>query len=134
MNRITIALVTIWLALVACGSSTSPRRLDLYSTETPLPTKTPYIIIHTQTPNATETPRIIVVSATPNAVIAVCVHSLETVYLRPAPNVQNAPITVLSNDTHITDLGGRSGIWLYVEVASGGLRGWVNSNYLEACK
>lgn len=132
-RRILFALGVLGAALLACGGQ-GPRRLELYPSSTApviLPTQTERVVIWTQTPNATPAPVYVQITTTPNAEF-VCVSAAETVYLRPAPNAQNYPITALPNGSQLLDMGGRDGNWMFVEYAT--KRGWVNSAYVGSCE
>lgn len=129
-KRILCALGVLGVALLACGGQ-APRKLDLYPSQTALPTQTERVVIWTQTPNATPLPVYVQITNTPNAIF-VCVVAVETVYLRPAPNAQNYPVTALPNGSQLLDMGGRDGNWTFVEYNH--QRGWVNSTYIENCQ
>jgi hypothetical protein len=122
-----LAITILMLGVLACGR-TAPRELNLYPTETPDPTQTPYLVEITSTPANTSTPVYIVV--TPDEKL--CVNAVVAVHLRPSPNDQNYPIAVVPNGTVLLDLGGRSGSWYFVSM--GTEQGWVHKNYLSVCE
>lgn len=107
-------------------------KMNLYATSTVQASQTPYVIVITETPNApdpTQTAAIIVVTETPNSL---CVSAASTVYLRPSPNTDNYPVTVIPNAATVNDLGGRNGVWAFVRYKS--YEGWVNSEYIKECE
>jgi hypothetical protein len=83
------------------------------------PTQTPYVIQITNTPEPT------------NEVSTKCVSASVAVHLRPSPSTDNYPVEVLANGAKVTDLGGRDGKWVFVQV--GDKQGWINSEYLTQC-
>jgi len=132
MNKFWLALAVSILATLACGrSTTQPRRIDLYPTETILATQTERVIVWTQTPADTATPILVIISATPDTGL-LCVRASVAVYLRPSPDTDNYPIMPLANGAQVRDLGGRSGRWYFVAVDN--KQGWINGDYLVACE
>ena len=124
-----LAALTILVLVLACGR-TAPKQLNLYPSPTVEASTTSWIVQITTTPNATQTPFFVVVSPTPNASL-LCVDALVALYLRPSPNEESYPIQAVPNGTHLLDLGGRSGKWIYVQL--GDKQGWVSSDYLKHC-
>ncbi len=118
------------LEILACGKA-GRRELVLYPTVTPNATQTPVVIQITTSP-IPMTPALVIVEViqTPNF-SRLCVSALVAVYLRPSPNDQNYPITVIPNGTELIDLGGRSGQWMFVEL--GDKQGWVHGDYVQRC-
>lgn len=118
--------VALVFTTLACGSQT-PRRLELYPSETPNPTQTPFVLEVTKevvrqvtnTPEPTE------------STVLLCVDASESVYLRPSPSTNNYPITSLPNGEQVVDLGGRDGDWMFVRWQD--KAGWVNDKYVKVC-
>lgn len=135
MNRRTIFIVLaiglVVLAMLACGQPAAEWQLRGW-TVTPSLTQT---FANTLTPTVpTQTPFVQVITATMEAtkeVLAKCVQSDLTVYLRPSANTTGYPIEVLANGQKVLDLGGRVGKWWFV--AHGANQGWIDSNYLSDC-
>jgi uncharacterized lipoprotein YajG len=132
MKAMILFVTVLMLAALACGQP-APEYILRGWTVTPSPTanaepsQTPIVIQETvvvieqitNTPEPTGEP------------IALCVSAQETVHLRPSPNTDGYPITVLENGARVNDLGGRSGQWLYVSVED--KQGWINGAYLGNC-
>lgn len=129
MKRLLFVLTLITLA---CGS-TAPRHLDLYPTETTLPTQTARVVVISATPDFTPQPAKIPVQTATFQPIPHCftVSATVAVFLRPSPSTDNYPIMPIPNGVQVHDLGGRIGIWDFV--ALGDKQGWVNSEYLNPC-
>ena len=125
--RIVLVIV---LAAVSCVQA-EPRQLNLYPSATAQPTVSPIVIQITTTPVATQTAQIVVVSATPNTPEFFCVSAATAVHLRPSASAENYPIMVIPNGAEVADLGGRSGDWMFVELAD--RKGWVHGTYVEEC-
>jgi hypothetical protein len=135
MNKFLIALLVLVLASLACGQKAPEWQLRGWTVTPSLtpdarPTQTPVLVEITTTPLATQTPNLVIVSATPNPT-SLCVSASVAVHLRPSPSTDNYPIEVLANGTRVTDLGGRSGVWYFVEL--GDNQGWVSGLYLGEC-
>jgi hypothetical protein len=128
--RIVLATLAILLATLACGGTATKRKLDLYSAPTAEATQTPLVVIWTLTPNALPSPIILEVTRTSYSG-RLCVSATVAVYLRPSPSDQNYPILPLPNRAELTDLGGRSGKWIFVEL--GDKQGWVYGDYVDSC-
>ena len=128
MKRILIAILALALVSMACAAGAATPKPSLYPSPTILPTQTPYIVEVTTTPVPTLPPVIVQVTPTPGTY---CVASLVSVHMRPSPNEENYPITVLSNGARVIDLGGRTGKWYFVQY--GNQQGWVHSDYLGNC-
>jgi hypothetical protein len=131
MQKPQIAILILVLGVLACGQ-TRPRELRLYVSATAEIAFTPLVVLITTTPNATEVPNVVVVSATPAALGVFCVNAPVAVHLRPSPNANNYPIMAVPNGTKLSDLGGRSGDWVFVEL--GDKRGWVNGDFISQCQ
>ena len=135
VRNILVALGVLALGVLSCRlTPAEPRELGLYPTATTNATQTPLVVVWTGTPNATYTPNaptIIVLTQTPNST-SLCVSALVAVHLRPSPNADNYPITIIPNGTLLTDLGGKDGNWIFVQF--GDKQGWVNMNYIGDCK
>lgn len=139
MNRRTIlqalAIGALVIATLACGgggkTTNSPFQ---FWTETPNATQTPIVMFQeiTTTPNATQTPNVVILTQTPNALVTLCVSANVAVYLRPSPNDDNYPILPLPNGSELSDLGGRSGKWLFVSYKDN--QGWVLGDFLGNCQ
>lgn len=130
--KIRLALGVLVLGVLACGSRDPMPKMNLYATSTVQASQTPYIVVITETPNApdpTQTAAIIIVTDTPNSL---CVSATSTVYLRPSPNTDNYPVTVIPNAAIVEDLGGRNGAWTFVGYKN--YEGWINSDYLKECE
>lgn len=135
MNRITLMIIVLILASLACSTSpATPRTINLYPTVTGEVTQTPLVVVITQTPNPTTTPVVVIVTQTKETgtVKYLCVSASEAVYLRPAPNKTYSPIDPLPNGTKVIDTVSRDGNWAFVTV--GERSGWVNLNYLVECE
>lgn len=132
MNKFTktLVLLTIAVFILACGGTAPREKLQLYPTPTGNPTQTPVIVIWTGTPAATYTPIVVLVTQTPY-IAFLCVSAVEAVYLRPAPNLENRPISAELNGAQVRDLGGRNNGWAFVAVD--GKQGWIKSDYLGGC-
>jgi len=125
-SRVALAFFVIALGILACGRQ-SRKELTLYPTPTPNATQTPVVVQITTTAVFV----VVEVSQTPNAA-KLCVNALVAVHLRPTPNDNNYPITVIPDGTQLADLGGRSGKWMFVQL--GDRQGWVHGNYVGNCK
>ena len=124
-GRISLTLMLgILLATVACQRE-GRRELVLYPTPTVVPTQTPFLVQITTTPVMV----VIEITHTPTS-STLCVKATVAVYLRPSPSDQNYPITEIQNGERLSDLGGRNGKWMFVEI--GDKQGWVHEYYVTA--
>lgn len=131
MNRTVMAGSLLVMALLACGQPAEEWQSRGWTvTPSPFsPTQTPAIVQITTTPASTYTPIVKVVTETPLG--SLCVSATVAVHLRPSPSDENHPVSTLLNGTVVEDLGGRDGVWWFVEY--GELSGWVHSSYVVAC-
>lgn len=127
-----ILLVVLPLAILACRTGNPDRKLNLYPSPTSDATQTPVIqtVVSTKVVQITTTPIPTVPTFTSTPISKLCVSAVEAVHMRPAPSMESN-MTELPNGAEVTDLGGRSREWLYVEWE--GKRGWINGKYLKNC-
>lgn len=136
-KALALALNVLALAILACGSSVeSPDRqatlrAALYPSPTPDATQTPVLVEVTKVVQITVTSQP-TAKPSPTRQIKLCVTAQEAVHLRPSPDAIGYPIAELKNGSEVTDLKGRKGEWLYVEVED--KRGWVHEKYVEECQ
>lgn len=129
---LVVALVILVVAQACAGQST--RTPFVFWTSTLPPSNA------TQTPVLVEVTKVVQITVTsqPTAKptmtrqIKLCVTAQEAVHLRPSPDTIGYPIAELKNGSEVTDLKGRKGEWLYVEVED--KRGWVHEKYVGQCK
>lgn len=130
MKRILASILVLVLATLACNATpTEPRELNLYPSATPGVTQTPVIVEITTTP---EPPVVVVVSTTPEPSVGKCVTASVAVHLRPSPSNDNYPVMALPNGAEVTDLGGRSEKWMFVQYQD--KQGWVFGDYVDDCE
>jgi len=126
--KVALALLILALGILACGSG-ERRQLILYPTATSVPNVTPTTVIVL----VTVAPQLVVVEVTPTPnSVRLCVNAETAVYLRPAPNEKNYPITAVPNGVELTELGGRSENWVFVKFGED--EGWIYGNYLSECQ
>jgi hypothetical protein len=125
--HIFVAVLAIVLAILACGGAAPRRGLNLYPSSTPNATQTPMIVTVESSPSVI----VIEVTVTSEPAGKLCVNADVAVHLRPSPNNQNYPITVIANRTELIDLGGRNSKWMFVQI--GDNQGWVHGDYVQRC-
>lgn len=125
--KILFAVLVIVLGTWACGGMAPQRDLNLYPTVTPAVTQTPAVVEVQVSPEVI----VIEVTVTSTPIGKLCVNAAVAVHLRPSASDQNYPIMVIPNGTELTDLGGRSEKWLFVQV--GDKQGWVHGDYVRPC-
>ena len=130
MNRVVMAVAFLVLVSVACRRGET-ERVNLFPSPTPDATQTPVLVEVTKVVQITVTQQP-TAKPTMTRQIKLCVTAQEAVHLRPSPDTEGHPITVLKNGSEVTDLKGRKGEWLYVEVED--KRGWVHEKYVGQCK
>lgn len=129
--RIVLAGLVLALVTLACGGTAPRTPIVLYPSPTSDATQTPvYLTVPVEVTKVVKETAIVDVTQTPLP-ITLCVRADEAVYLRPSANDQNYPIMALPNGSQLVDLGGRDGVWYFVQ--HGDKSGWINSNYLTAC-
>lgn len=135
MKRLFLFVVLALVALACRGGPSDEQRNKVYDalrpSPTPAATQTPIVISITEEVivQITTTPR---PTPKPTKQPRLCVSATEAVNLRPSPSDDNYPIVQLKNGDEVTDLGGRTEEWIFVETAKGN-RGWVHEKYLTSC-
>lgn len=130
MTRVILAILALVLASLACATGPTTPRPSLYPSATPEITQTPFIVQVTTTPLDTPLPVVVEITTTPST-SRLCVNALVAVHLRPSPSNENYPVMVLPNGAEVTDLGGRSGKWMFVQYAD--KQGWIYGDYVGDC-
>jgi hypothetical protein len=113
MKRLTLALVVLWLAMLAC--SLEPTAGTAAEVLPPKPIPSPALPI-TQGP--TETP------ITPET----CTVTAESLHVRDAPNIEGT-VTAWLFAGDVANIESSAGAWLKVTTARGD--GWIHGDYCK---